>query len=197
MKNRVKSVRQQYFQFFQCFQNLRLDYSEKELSFEKGSVHLLFPKYYKIALSYGGAIKIAINLLEKKGLSFVSRLDYGLGEIESSLRTRLFLESKSRGDYYLVPIQTGDLHFGKSPKKAFDDFSDNEFFLGPYEVAMFLFLYPDWLDDETGIYCPGGVSRIKSEDVICFFQKEGVLSLENRWENCPNSKLSMITAFVD
>ncbi len=197
MKKRIRPVYEQYLQFAKHFPDFKLIDFRKDLSCSRKSDWLLIPKHYKIALSYGEALKVALNLLMQKKVNFVNKLDSNLEEIKVCLRTSLFLEPESRGDYYLVPIQTGDLHFGKSPKKAFDDFSDNEFFLGPYEVAMFLFLHPNWLDDETGIYCPGGMSRIKSEDVICFFQKEGVLSLENRWENCPNSKLSIITAFFD
>ncbi|OGY24149.1 MAG: hypothetical protein A2172_01225 [Candidatus Woykebacteria bacterium RBG_13_40_15] len=67
------------------------------------------------------------------------------------------LEAETPGDYLVIPVQMGMRHRGRSARRAVACFAENEFGLGPLEVAYYLASCPErfvmWYD--LGIICAG------------------------------------------
>ena len=67
------------------------------------------------------------------------------------------LEEKTLGDFLVLPFQFGLRHRGKSVRRARALFAENEFGLGPYEVAALLVTHPDRISGSKQLYidCAG------------------------------------------
>ncbi len=190
--------------------------SEKfpELNYEKGSLPalpdaaegwLIFPNPLKNFSDYRSALK---NALSKLGSNrdFVCGREKELGKKYIKLSKRfekLLIKEKiiTRGDFLLAPAQIGLKYVGCSPRRARALFEDNEYGLGPFEIAIFLLTHSDWLTKETDIgidcagmrYGPYGHRRFKS--ILCFYFLDDKLLLNDRWEGCPDTQFGTATAF--
>ncbi len=67
------------------------------------------------------------------------------------------LEAETPGDFLVIPFQFGMLHRGRSMRRARACFADNEFGLGPYEVAVLMLTHPDRIigHSQLNASCPG------------------------------------------
>ncbi len=105
------------------------------------------------------------------------------------------------GDFLVFPSQFGMRHLGKSARQAHMDLSENEFGLGPLEIACFLLTHRDWLssEDDLGIDCigceygPYGHAFFK---YILFFYFKKYLKFQERWCGCPDARFGPATGFL-
>ncbi|NQT50232.1 hypothetical protein HQ571_06070 [Candidatus Kuenenbacteria bacterium] len=123
----------------------------------------VIPKQSKVAKSCHGAMDKAIDLLSAQhGKKFKNWRVGALTEkylrlLEKTEKTLAKLEAETPGDYLVIPFQFGKKWRGKSVRHAQARFAEDEFGLGPYEVAILLLTHPDRItgSNQLNIDCGG------------------------------------------
>lgn len=132
--------------------------------------YFVFPRWEKIAPTYGQALEIALELLKKQRKGKLKNWREGqLGPeyLRLSDRTARKLkaigDSQSAYDLLVVPAQFGLRHRGRSVRRAREVFVAAEFGLGPFEGICMLLTHPErfatgnelWVDFSGAEYSPG------------------------------------------
>ncbi|MEK7175664.1 MAG: hypothetical protein AAB693_02600 [Patescibacteria group bacterium] len=166
---------------------------------------LVVPNLSKIGWSDEEAMEKVFQLLMAARANFLNCRETELCPTYFRLlkRTARALETlKSNGaDFFAFPVQLGRRYLGKSARSAHIDLAQNEFGLGPLEIALFLLTHPNWLSsaEDLGIDCIGceyapyghGFFRY-----ILFFYFKKYLKFEERWSNCPDIHFGPATGFL-
>ncbi|MBU2509529.1 MAG: hypothetical protein ABH820_00050 [Patescibacteria group bacterium] len=99
------------------------------------------------------------------------------------------LEADIPGDVLVIPVQTGLLHRGKSPRRARVRFQFNEFGLDSFSVGCILLTHPDRLKDSKGLWidCPGAefapTAGSDFSPVPCWLWHDGELGFHWFWHD--------------
>ena len=119
----------------------------------------VIPKPDKVGKNYHEALGILIDLIAKDR-KFKNWRELELTKKHLRLANKT-AESHAKlneqpGDFWVVPFQFGIWHRGKSVRRARVCFTDNEFGLGAYEVAVLLLTHPDRIQpNHLNIDCAG------------------------------------------
>lgn len=121
----------------------------------------VIPKPSKAAANYCEALQVMLNLIAKErkfeNLREGTLTDKHLRLTERTQQVLSQLEEQTPGDFLVIAFQFGLRHRGRSVRRARVCFLDNEFGLGPYEVATLLLTHPDRINgpDQLYIDCAG------------------------------------------
>ena len=123
----------------------------------------VIPKPSKVAESYHGALAKSIELLsEQNGNKFKNWREGWLTKkhfrlLEKTEKALAKLEKETPGDYLVIPFQFGKRWGGRSVRHTQVRFAEDEFGLGPYEVAILLLTHPDRITGAGQLYidCAG------------------------------------------
>jgi len=119
----------------------------------------VIPKPEKIG-TYHEALAKAIELLAKDR-KFQNWREGELTEKHLRLKEKTLQAhaklNEQPGDFWVIPFQFGKKWAGHSVRNAQVRFADNEFGLGPYEVAILLLTHPNRITGQGQLYidCPG------------------------------------------
>ena len=161
----IRSVAEQVERLTKEFPNLDFSHAEELASGklpEGAEGWGVIPKQSKIAENYHGAFDKAIALLaEQHGEKFENWREGALTEkhlrlIEKTEKKLAKLEKETPGDCLVIPFQFGKKWRGKSVRHAQIRFDDNEFGLGPYEVAILLLTHPGRIIGSGQLYIDCG-----------------------------------------
>jgi len=159
---RIRTVQEQLDVLTKHFPNLDASHVE-ELA--KGDLPtgaegwVVIPKPDKIG-TYHEALTKAIELLAKDR-KFQNWREGKLSERHLRLteKTKQFhaMLNEQPGDFWVIPFQFGKKWAGHSVRNAQVRFSESEFGLGPYEVAILLLTHPDRITGSNQLYidCAG------------------------------------------
>lgn len=168
---------------------------------------LVMPKIDKIAKDYNNALVKVLKLLEASRPYFANyregELDRNYLRLTSRTKKALgVLNDQYKGDFLIIPIQMGLKHMGRSARRDYVLMKDNEFGLGPLEIAVFLLSHTDWLStnkdfgiDATG--CEYGPYNHKVYKYFLFFYFFcGKLRFDTRWSGCPDRRFGPASGFL-
>lgn len=120
----------------------------------------VIPKIEKVGTTYHDALENALSLIAKNR-KFTNWAERKLTERhwhlqEKTLKAHAKLNEQP-GDFWVFPFQFGKKWAGHSIRNALVRFENNEFALGPYEVAILLLTHPDLITGPDHLYidCPG------------------------------------------
>jgi len=119
----------------------------------------IIPKPDKVGKTYHEALGVAIDLIVKDR-KFKNWLEGMLTEeymklMKKTVQAHARLNEQS-GDFWVVPFQFGIKYRGKSVRRAHVVFTEAEFGLGAYEVAILLLAHPERITrDQLYIDCAG------------------------------------------
>lgn len=167
---------------------------------------LVMPKFNKIGKNYNDSLGIVLNILRKERSNLIN---FRKGELKKDyLRLTSRTEeaykqlNSQKGDLFVIPVQMGYKHRGRSARRDYILLKPNEFLLGPLEVTVFLLTHPEWLssDKEFGIdaagceYGPYGHNFFKY--ILFFYFFNGNLKFSDRWSGCPDGRFGPATGFL-
>jgi hypothetical protein len=167
---------------------------------------LICPKPSMIANNYDDAL---IKVLEILGASraFKNWRDGQLDNEHMRLTPKTMdaiaqMEQETPGDYLVFPVQMGMRHRGKSIRRARVCFEENEFGLGPLEVACYLLTTPErfgrW--EDLGVDCAGIEYRFEVgggfDDALCFYFYGGRLRFSRRWIDRVSGSFGSASGFL-
>jgi len=125
--------------------------------------------------TYHGALGMVVELISKnrkfKNMLEGNLTDRHLRLTEKTKQVQDKLTIEQPGDYMVFPFQFGNKWRGDSVRDARFCFEDNEFGLGPYEVAILLLTHPDRITgrDQLIIDCAGGEYRPSAKGAFVKF----------------------------
>jgi len=120
---------------------------------------IIIPKLHLLANNYSEALKAAFELLSQV-IKIENKVEDRFTDEMVSLNNRTAkaheILNKQPGDFLVLPIQSGRLYRGKSPRLATSQFADNEFGICALMGTIFLLTHPDRIRPESlDIICPG------------------------------------------
>ncbi|MDD5749663.1 MAG: hypothetical protein PHO91_02660 [Patescibacteria group bacterium] len=167
------------------------------------------PRWEKIALTYGEAVQIVLDLIKQtRGGKFHNYREGQLGPeyLQRSARTNhaldLIGDQQSEHDILLVPVQFGLRHRGSSVRRAREVFTSDEFGLGAYEIAIMLLTHPErlkhyddlWIDCAGDEFAPDADGQFRSAPFFHF--SGGEVEVSTRWVNGAGDRCGSVSAFV-
>ena len=132
----------------------------------------VLPNPLEVAENYHQALGVALDLIAasrqfqnwRKGELTEKHLR--LREKTAKAHAKL---NEQPGDFWVVPLQFGLKYGGKSVRRARVLFTENEFGLGAYEVAVLLLTHPDRITGQREFYVDcAGVEYAPSADGVFF-----------------------------
>lgn len=166
---RIRTVQEQVETLLKHFQNLDTSYIEelaKGALPESAEGWAVIPKPKKVGKTYYEALSKAIALIAKNR-KFHNWQEEALTEwhLRPFYTRAVVWLNEQPGDFWVVPFQFGLKWRGHSVRNAEERFADNEYGLGPYEVAILLLTHPDRLtgSDQLCIDCAGSDYRPDAE----------------------------------
>jgi len=159
---RLKEIEQQFMILRDFFPGLELK-AEIPASLPEGAEGwLLVPKPSRIANNYNEALQKLLSLDTGVQPTFLNLREGKLSiehlqMVEDTNQILDRLEQSTPGDYLILAVQCGQQHRAKSVLQVRRTFKENEYGLGPFEIASLLITHPDRLSDyeHLAIDCPG------------------------------------------
>ena len=143
----------------------------------------IIPKPSKLGSNYHEALDKMLGLVAKQS-KFQNWQGGELGPdylqlVEKTAQIIAQMEKETPGDFLVLPYQFGMRWRGKSVRRAQVLFDDNEFGLGPYEIAALLLAHPNRISGLEQLYidCAGCEYRLGASGrfgfCLCFFWGSG------------------------
>ena len=142
------------------------------------------PKWDRIALTYGEAVKKVLAMIaSKREFDTYRKHEFPsdfLRQCERTIHAFDQIVETQKGDILIFPAQFGFLHRGRSARRAREVFAANEFGLGPFAVGIMLMTHPERLAQDRDrdlsiVDCIGDevfFDRYGWQDVPFFCSKE-------------------------
>lgn len=153
--------------------------------------YFMFPRWQKVAGTYGEALEIVLTLLAKsRKFHNYRKGELGEKQLRQSVRTSAMLAKCTEGqpgDFIILPAQLGLRHRGRSVRRAREVFLGNEFGLDAFTVACILLTHHErervW--EQLHIDCSGDeyapVADGQFGSAPCFIFHVGRLRFGSGW----------------
>jgi len=121
----------------------------------------LFPKPSVVGSAHHNNLIMFLRLLSiQRSFHTWSNHEVTTNHLRISARTLNaieILETETPGDFLVIPVQFGMRHRGRSMRRTRACFAENEFGLGPYEVAVLMLTHPGRITGHRQLNagCPG------------------------------------------
>jgi len=155
--------------------------------------YFAIPRWEKIAPTYGEAVeKVFLAINNSRGVTLHNYRDKRLGpdylreEKQSRIRWER-LAGQQGTDIIVVPAQFGMYYRGLSVRRVREKFTENEFGLGAYHVAIMLLTHPERLatGNELWVYAPGDEYSYRADGRFelapIFYFRSGEIGFDVIW----------------